>query len=286
VATRRRFEQGMTFGLSYTYSKSIDDMSIDPTGASTGGGLSTSNSRTPTDIHNWRLDRAVSDFDNRHVLAANILYEFPFGKGKRFASGAPRWLDEVIGGWTVTSIYNYQSGEPLTIYSGVETTNTQHTSTAIVTGADPGTTLHYNQTGVLGPVLWPTTAFVNATLANPVNCRTSTDGKTTYCIPAAGQQGSSRNQFRGPGFWNTDAGLRKNFTLTERFKLQFIADAFNVFNHPNFENPRNATVGSPTITSTSFGTVCCSTAAVGSQANVNALGEPMRIFQLALKLNF
>lgn len=286
VATRRRFEQGMTFGLSYTFSKSIDDMSIDPTGASTGGGLTTTNSRTPTDIRNWRLDRAVSDFDNRHVIASNLLYELPFGKGKHFAGNAPRWVDELIGGWQLTTIYNYQSGEPLTIYSGVQTTNTQHTSTAIVTGANPGTTLHYNQTGVLGPVLWPTNAFVNATSANPASCRTSTDGKTTYCIPAAGQQGSSRNQFRGPGFWNTDAGLRKNFALTERFKMQFIADAFNVFNHPNFENPRNATVGSPSITSTSFGTVCCTTAAVASQANVNALGEPQRVFQLALKLNF
>ena len=237
-----------------------------------------------------RLDRAVSDFDNRHVIASNLVYELPFGKGKHFASAAPRWLDELVGGWQLTTIYNYQSGEPLTIYSGVFTTNTQHTSTAVVTGANPGTTLNYNQTGVLGPVLWPTTAFVNPTTTNPnpagVNCRTSTDGKTSYCIPAAGQQGDGRNAFRGPGFWNTDAGLRKNFTLTERFKLQFIADAFNVFNHPNFENPRNATVGSPTITSSSFGTVCCSTAAVASQANVNALGEPMRVFQLALKLNF
>lgn len=284
VATRRRFEQGLTFGLSYTFSKSIDDMSIDPTGASTGGGLSTSNSRTPTDIHNWRLDRTVSDFDNRHVIASNILYELPFGKGKKFANSAPRWLDEVIGGWQMTTIYNYQSGEPFTIYSGVETTNTQHTSTAIISGAQPGTGLTYNVPGVLGPVLYQTGALV--TSATGQTCRSTTDGKTTFCIPAAGQQGSGRNSVRGPGFWNADAGLRKNFTLTERFKLQFFADAFNVFNHPNFENPRNATTGSPNILSSSFGTVCCSTAAVASQANVNALGEPQRVFQLALKLNF
>ena len=61
VAARRRFEQGLDFGFSYTFSKSIDDMSVDPTGAATGGGLSTTNfSRTPTDIHNFRLDRALS----------------------------------------------------------------------------------------------------------------------------------------------------------------------------------------------------------------------------------
>ncbi len=53
IAARRRFEQGLDFGFSYTFSKSIDDMSIDPTGAATGGGLSTTNSRTPTDIHEF-----------------------------------------------------------------------------------------------------------------------------------------------------------------------------------------------------------------------------------------
>src|SRR5713226_4274532 len=92
IAARRRFEQGLDFGFSYTFSKSIDDMSIDPTGAATGGGLSTTNSRTPTDIHNWRLDRALSDFNNTHVLLTNMLFELPFGKGKRFAPGVPKWL--------------------------------------------------------------------------------------------------------------------------------------------------------------------------------------------------
>src|SRR5438309_4366805 len=148
IAARRRFEAGLTFGLSYTFGKSIDDMSVDPTGAATGGGLSTTNSRTPTDIHNWRLDRTVSDFDNTHVLTGNILYEFPFGRSKHFASGAPRWLDTIIGGWSLTSIYNYQSGEPFTLYSGAFTTNSQHTSSAVIVGAKPGTSLTYNVPGI------------------------------------------------------------------------------------------------------------------------------------------
>jgi len=82
VAVRRRFEAGLDFGFSYTFSKSIDDMSIDPTGAATGGGLTSTNSRTPTDIHNWRLDRALSDFNNTHVLLANLLYEFSDREGQ------------------------------------------------------------------------------------------------------------------------------------------------------------------------------------------------------------
>src|SRR5256885_5789346 len=79
-------------------------MSIAPTGATTGGGLSPTNSLTPTDIHNWRLDRALSDFNNTHVFLANMLYEFPIGRSKKFAATVPTWLNQIIGGWSMTGI--------------------------------------------------------------------------------------------------------------------------------------------------------------------------------------
>jgi hypothetical protein len=79
--------------------------------------------------------------------------------------------------------------------------------------------------------------------------------------------------------------------MTERFSLQLRAEFFNILNHANFENPRNATSGSPAIaTSTksndNFGLTCCSSAALASSANVNALGEPMRVLQFGAKVNF
>src|SRR6266849_3238166 len=151
VAVRRRFEQGLDLGFSYTFSKSIDDMSIDPIGAATGGGLSTTNSRTPTDIHNWRPDRALSDFNNTHVLLANMLYELPIGKGKKVASSAPLWANAIIGGWSFTGIFAYQSGEPYSITSGSLTTNGAHVSFAQVKGPlDKG---HVQFNGVEGPVM-------------------------------------------------------------------------------------------------------------------------------------
>ncbi|HEU4387897.1 MAG TPA: TonB-dependent receptor, partial [Blastocatellia bacterium] len=112
VQLRRQFEKGLTYGLAYTLSKSIDDMSVDPVGAASGGGLSTTNSRTPTDITNWRLDRGPSDFDNAHVFVSYALWDVPVGKGRQFFAGAPPVLNHIIGGWTINGIFNFQSGEP------------------------------------------------------------------------------------------------------------------------------------------------------------------------------
>lgn len=290
IAARRRFEQGLTFGLSYTWSKSIDDLSIDPTGASTGGNLSTTGSATPTDIRNWRLDRTVSDFDNTHVLVGNVYYELPFGKGKKFGGSAPGWLNHIIGGWSMTQIFNYQSGEPFTLQSGVLTTNSQHVSSAVIVGKKPGNSVIYNVAGVQGPMLYnlktPASPLIDDVTNPDVNCVLFNSNETKLCIPAAGQQGSGRNAVRGPNFWNVDSGILKNFGITERFRLQFRAEIFNVLNHPNFSNPRNATIGSPTLTSSNFGRTCCSTAAVQSSSQVNPIGEPSRVIQLGLKLSF
>jgi hypothetical protein len=277
---RRRFEQGLEFGLAYTFSKSIDDMSVDPVGSTSGGGLSTTNSRTPTDIHNWLLDRSVSDFDNTHIVTAHLVYDLPFGRGKRFARGIPGWLNQIIGGWNMMYMYNYQSGEPFTLNSGVRTANGQKVSRADVVGPMPSADLQWNP-AVIGPVVF------NAGGLDPTtNCAQVGTTTSSFCIPQPGGNGIGRNAFRGPGFWNLDMGLTKQFSLTERFKLSFRSEFFNVFNHPNFENPRNATVGSPTLTSSVFGSTCCSTASLISSSSIISTGEPYRVIQFGLKLSF
>lgn len=285
IAARRRFEQGLDLSFSYTFSKSIDDMSIDPTGAATGGGLSTTNSRTPTDIHNWRLDRALSDFNNTHVLLANLLYELPIGKGKRFASSAPSWANQIIGGWSYTGIFAYQSGEPYSITSGSLTANGAHVSFAQVRGPlDKGHVQFVS--GMEGPVMYNVGQLITNPADPNYNCVNVTGTQTFFCIPPPGQQGNGRNIVQGPNFWNLDSGLLKNFGLTERFKLQFRAEFFNVLNHTNWENPRNATSGSPSVQSSIFARTCCVSASLPSSATVIAIGEPNRVIQLGLKLSF
>lgn len=290
IAIRRRFEKGLDFGFTYTLSKSIDDMSVDPVGASTGGGLSTSNSRTPTDVRNFRLDRSRSDFDDRHVIVTNMVYELPFGKGKKWGSSLPGFLNQILGGWGTTGIFNWQSGEPYTLYAGNFTTNNTHTSSVLIKGPnDPG---HLQfLPGATGPSMYNVGPLITNPADPNYNCRNVTGTQTFFCIPPPGQVGSGRNLAQGPGFWNLDMGLSKNFKLTERFNLQMRAEVFNVLNHANFENPRNATVGSPAIATSSrqndnFGLTCCSTSALASSANVNALGEPMRVMQFGAKINF
>lgn len=262
---RKRFSGGLQLALSYAFAKSMDDQSVDPVASSSGGGLSTTNSRTPADTRNWRNERAISDFDRTHVLSAVWLYELPFGRGKQFLSGAPAVVNHLLGGWSVNGMYSAMTGEPFTVTSGVRTSNNTHVSRAVLTGAMPDTSLK-EVAGITGPVI-----FADA---------------SAFAIPAAGQNGMGRNMFRSPGFWNMDLGIQKMFLLTERFRLQFRSEFFNVFNHANFDNPGGATDGSNQITSSIFGRTCCEAVAPSTTQNIIQTGEAARVIQFALKLTF
>ena len=262
---RKRFESGLLFGLAYTFGKSIDDQSVDPVGSTSGGGLSTTNSRTPTDIRNWRLERARSDFDRTHVVTSHWVYELPFGRGKRFGGSLPGSLNHIAGGWTVNGIYTFMSGEPFSVRSGARTSNYAHESRADLVGALPEVKLQ-EIPGVIGPVV-----FKDA---------------SAFQLPAPGGTGMGRNIFEAPGYWNLDLGVTKRFAVTERANLQLRAEAFNAFNHPNFDNPRDASTGSPSIRSTVFAQTCCATVAPPSTQTIIQTGESSRVIQFALKLQF
>src|SRR5256884_9777164 len=116
--------------MTYTISKTIDNQSVNPIGASSCGELSNTNSTTPTDIRNFRDERGRSDFDRTHVLTAASVWELPFGRGKRFLKSSPGVMNQVLGGWTVNTIYTFQSGEPFSVRSGSFTANGNHQSRA------------------------------------------------------------------------------------------------------------------------------------------------------------
>jgi hypothetical protein len=265
---RKRYDRaGILLNGAYTLSKSIDDLSIDPVQSTVGGGLTTTSARTPVDGHNYRNERARSDFDQRHVLNFTGIYELPFGKGKKLLGNASRALNTIVGGWSMNGIYTYQSGEPFSVRSGVFTANSTAQSRAAL---KPGVALPkaelQDKAGVIGPVF-----FQNA---------------DAFAFPEPGGLGLGRNIFQGPSYWNVDAGVSKGFEVTERIKMVFRAEFFNAFNHPNFRNPRDASVGSPAINSSVFGQACCVTLSTASSATTNQNGESWRVVQLALKLTF
>jgi len=262
---RKRFSQGLQLALSYSLSKSIDDQSVDPVASSSGGGLSTSNSRTPADTRDWRNERGLSDFDRTHVVSAVWLYELPVGRGRTVLGDMSPTLNHVLGGWSLNGLFSFNTGEPFTVTSGVRTSNYSHVSRAVLAGEMPDASLK-QAPGVIGPVLF-------------------TDNRA-FRLPGPGENGMGRNMFRSPGFWNMDLGLQKMFAVSERLRLQFRAEFFNALNHANFDNPGAATDGSNQMTSSTFGRSCCEAVAPSSTQNIIQTGEAARVVQFALKLTF
>jgi hypothetical protein len=189
----------------------------------------------------------------------------PVGRGKTFLGDSPGWLNQIVGGWTINGISTYMSGEPFSIRSGVRTSNAAHESRAVV--LDPNLRAKLQEIpGVPGPVFF----------ANP----------NGFAIPLPGQNGAGRNIFVSAGYYNLDIGIIKKFSITERIKLDFRTEMFNVLNRPNFDNPRDASVGSPSFRSTVFAQACCTTVAPPSTQAIIQTGESARVIQFALKLKF
>ncbi|MBV9765674.1 MAG: carboxypeptidase regulatory-like domain-containing protein [Acidobacteriaceae bacterium] len=226
VSWNRRFSQGLLFGGAYTYSKSLDDGS---------------NQRDiipdTYDAHNmW----GPSEFDTRHVLIVNFLYELPFLRNQANLAG------KILGGWQISGIFQAQTGTPCSVgksndYAGV--------------GLDGSLGCTNNGVGefwaVNGPIVY-TKKFDYAS-ANPGSqasywFQTTTAGGTPiFTPPAPGTfvlQNGIRDIIYHPGFNNWNLGLFKKFAVTERFGFQFRAEAFDAFNHPNWAgvnlDPTNA----------------------------------------------
>jgi len=264
---RRRFATGLGLNMAYTFGKSIDDGSIDPVGASSGGGLSTTTSRAPVDIRNYRLEHARSDFDRTHAFTTSALWELPMGRGRRFFNSANGFVNHLFGGWSLSGVYTYMTGEPFSIASGQRTVNNAHVSRALV--LDPTVRAQLQELpnqSFHGPVYFP--------------------NNSAFALPPPGSNGSGRNIYTAAPYWNLDLGITKVFQVSERLRVQFRTEMFNALNHPNFDNPRDASVGSPTISSGVFAQACCATVAPPSTQTIIQTGESARVIQFALKIQF
>jgi len=212
---------GLDFDLNYTYSKSIDvGSNAERINEFQGSGFASQviNSWAPAQL------RAPSDFDTTQQLNANWVYELPLGKGKHFAGDMHGVGQAVLGGWSLTGIFRITSGYPFTVEPGLGywATNWQLTS-AMFTLKKP-VTGHY--TDVSG-----NPNVFNAPGGDPTNLEQPGD-YFRFALP--GESGE-RNNLRGPGFSETDAGLAKMWNITEHQDIRFSWEVFNVFNTPSFD---------------------------------------------------
>ena len=224
--------------VSYTLAKAMDATTA------TGSGGDLQNATNP--YQGWRYDWGPSVYDRRNVFFANFVYDLP-----AFRNSASHLMKSTLGGWEVSGIITEETGAPVNL--GVSGT----TASSIIgnTGTRPN---------VSGPISYTKTAaqwFNTSVFSAPV-CVTGPD-----CYGNLGF-----DAIRGPGHNNFDLSLLKNFAFTERFRMEFRAEAFNAFNHTQFEGNANLGGIGTNVGSGNFGQI--TSAYDGRQ------------LQLALKLMF
>ena len=201
---------------SYALSHTLDD--------SPGSNLSS----TAPLYYDPAADYGNSLQDQRNVFSSSILYQLPFGKGKRFAGSSGYFSNLLIGGWQINIIGRVASGNPFDLSAGSGT----------VTAGRPN---------IVGRISYPKTIdgtwFNTAAFAQPTIV--TANGQNVFS-----QLGTvGRDKLYGPGQRAADVSLQKNLYLTERYVLELHADAFNVTNTPQFTNPDG------TLTDTNFGKI-------------------------------
>ena len=212
----RRLAQGSMFGVVWTWSRALDYSDDEE--------LNFLLFPYPT---YWQKNYGPASFDRTHDVQIYGLLNLPFGRGQRWAKqGFASWL---LGGWQISPAISIGTGLPFTVTANASPLGANGSSqTANLVGP-------FRLTGGQPPVTGHTC------VATDLTCHYF--DPTAFAVPAAGVYGNTgRNAFRGPGYFNTNLSVARQFKLTERFGLQFRADAMGFTNTPHFNNP-NATVG-------------------------------------------
>jgi hypothetical protein len=242
VEVRKRLSRGLTLNFNYAWSHSLTDRY----------NKNVDNISNFSTLRNRALDRGPSPFDLRHVVQAFGAYALPFGKGRHFVINNAV-LDAVAGGWTVGSIFRFQTGLPFKLSGGQLTVNQQ--DAGVVPLASAGAL--QSNVGVYrsgNPFVY----FFNPALIGA-------DGRANPTIlkPAstAGAFGSFLYLY-GPRLVTDDLSIAKQMPIIgEKLHMEIRAEMVNAFNHPIFQVPTGGTFGiNPiNITSTSFGRATATT---------------------------
>ncbi|MGH9900988.1 MAG: TonB-dependent receptor domain-containing protein, partial [Pyrinomonadaceae bacterium] len=208
LTATKRYAAGLQFQAAYTFSKSIDTNSaIDS--VFTNGSVG-SDAQDPFDTS---LEKGPSDFDVRHNFVANLLYDLPFGKDLTGAAG------KLLGGWSVGGILNLRSGFPFHVHLGQGFDRARN-------GVD--------NTRSQRPNVTPGRTYESAITGNP---NRFVDPTAFQLQPAGFYGNEGRNVLTGPDLKVFDLSVIKKTALTERVRIEFRTEVFNLTNHTNFAAP-------------------------------------------------
>jgi len=274
VEVRRRFSRGLYFQANYTYSKVMTD-------------FAGSQSQFQPFLDNARpyLEKARAPFDITQAFKANFTYELPIGRGHKLFGSPSRVLGLLVNGWQTGSIFTWQSGSPFSIVSQYATFN--RGGSRAYNNEAVSTLTHQQISGDVGNYVQTNGVvyLINPKLISPDGTGAPSSPQLGGCTPAVaggfcnpqpGQVGNLQsNAFNAPAYFDWNMSASKDFDITERFKLTFQAQAFNLLNHPVFAVPVDANSGLANfnINSTTFG-----------QAT-STISAP-RVLQMSLRLKF
>jgi hypothetical protein len=236
-AMQIQYEHRLTAGLqitgAFTWSKTTDDSC---------GNLDACAPQLYTD---YAIEHGLSTQDVDYVFSPSIIYELPFGRGKRWGRDVSRWVDYAIGGWQFNAIYSLEGGTPFSITASGNPSSARadrigafHTSPGNITNYVSETYQNEVCPGSPNPVTVPVSPFLlplgtAGTGSAGLPCKGG-----TFLAPGT----SGRDIIRGPGFSNIDFAVFKNFAVTERVRGQFRVQAYNLTNTPHFSNPYDTNI--------------------------------------------
>ena len=242
TTVQRRFSNDLAFQVAYTLSRSQDYSSHFHSGATSRVYV-----MTPQDDSNIPAEWADSDHDARHRFVVSEVYELPLGPGKRWLSEGV--LGNILGNWTLASIWTWQSGFPYNVFDG---------SDRCLTAGSYTPTCRPNLIG-------------DPTLSSSERSPTQWFDTAAFARADVGQFGNApRNSIRGPDLVNTDLSIIKRLQLDglkQGFNLEFRAEVFNLFDRVNFAAPVND------MSSGAFG-------------RIGSTSTPAREWQFGIKVNF
>ncbi len=252
----KRLSHNLQFDVNYTYAHSIDNISAPANNLfgqtdNYAGGLI-------CNVTNLRVCRGNSDFDITHNIGATGIYQLPLGRGQRFASKVPGWANQLIGSWQIAAIESWHTGFAFQTVANAFPLSFVNNVPAIFDGDKAAVATQIHTDPASGAVqLFAEQAKALSAYSGPL-----------------GLQAGSRNNLRGPRYSNLDLGVAKHFPVRENMAVEFRADAYNLFNHVNFDLPGAVgNVGTADITNpTQFGVI--------------TIAAPSRQMQFALRFDF